>query len=114
MCGRLAPLVLTILALLSAVPSPAAPADRARLPEFTVQPLGGLDIGDSHATAVNDKGSVVGGTSKRVGNEFRFEAFFRDKQGNVVPISDLPGGGVHTALTALNNHDWAAGSSDGG
>jgi probable HAF family extracellular repeat protein len=108
------PFAATLFTLLLPAGALAAPPDRDKLPEFTVQSLGGLDIGQSHATAVNDQGSIVGGTSMRVGNEFRFEAFFRDKQGIVVPVGDLPGGGVHTALTSLNNHDWAVGSSDGG
>jgi len=102
------------VSLVTAAWAGAAPPERDRLPQFTVQALSGLGLGKHQVGAVNEKGSAVGTIPKRVGSEFQYEAFFRDRQGNIVPVGDLPGGDVFTGLTALNNNDWAVGSSAGG
>jgi len=102
------------VSLVTAAWAGAAPPERDRLPQFTVQALSGLGLGEHQVSAVNDKGSAVGTTPRRVGNEIQFNAFFRDQQGNIVPVGDLPGGEVYTELAALNKNDWAVGASDGG
>jgi probable HAF family extracellular repeat protein len=92
----------------------AAPPERDRVPHFAVEPLSSLNFGDRMISAVNDKGSAVGAQTTRAGSDIQTTAFFRDKQGNVTTIGDLPGGRTYVGLYKLNEHDWAVGMSDGG